>query len=147
MCIHPKKAASIMLSLLMIAAMMVPAFAVDITIDGTGMSYSAYRLLDLTTNLKSSHEAHDGDHTTACYNFAYTVNSKYRAVLQDIVKDANNVDTVSDTEIIDYIEDQSTSEAIRAFADNVFAKVKSMNADETAADKVFNNVEQDITSL
>lgn len=140
--IHFKKAASMMLSILMIAAMMVPAFAVDITIDGTGMSYSAYRLLDLTTNLKANHEAHDGAHTTNCYNFAYTVNDKYRAVLQDIAKGANKVGTVSDAEIIDYIEGQSTSEAIRTFADNVFAQVKSMDADATAANKVFSNIEQ-----
>lgn len=48
------KIASIMLTGILAAAMAVPAFAADITIDGTGSEFQAYRLLNLTTRDRKS---------------------------------------------------------------------------------------------
>lgn len=77
---------------IMAMALSVPASAVDITIDGSAASYDAFRLLNLTTSLKSEddvvHESHEaGQHTDACYNYAYTVNDKYLAVMQEAMPD------------------------------------------------------------
>ena len=86
-----KKLVSIFLALVMILAICVPAFAAEnttLTINGeAGREYVGYALLNLTTSLKTGthHTAHDGDHTDDCYNFAYTVNEKYRAILQEEV--------------------------------------------------------------
>lgn len=45
-----KRVASMVLAGLMAAALVVPAAAVDVTIDGSGSQYEAYRLLNLTTS-------------------------------------------------------------------------------------------------
>lgn len=67
----------------MALSLTVPALAADITIDGSGDQYQAYRLLNLTTSLKTDVD-HTGDHThtPACHNYAYTVNGTYRAALK-----------------------------------------------------------------
>ena len=79
-----KKLVSIFLAIVMILAISVPAFAADettLTINGeAGRTYVGYKILNLTTSLKTGahHPTHEGNHTDDCYNFAYTVNEKYR---------------------------------------------------------------------
>ena len=80
-----KKLVSILLALVMIFCLSTTAFAADTTLtieDSDGRTYNGYQLLELTTSLKTGehHTAHDGDHTSDCYNYAYTVNAKYRAI-------------------------------------------------------------------
>lgn len=105
---------------IMAMALSVPASAVDITIDGSAASYDAFRLLNLTTSLKSEddvvHESHEaGQHTDACYNYAYTVNDKYLAVMQEAmpegVGDTDADGTVSGSEIITYLSTLTSNSA------------------------------------
>ena len=130
------KIASIMLTGILAAAMAVPAFAADITIDGTGSEFQAYRLLNLTTSAKSCEDTHE--HTAACqYNYAYTVNETYREALQAVIgEDASDVD------IIETIGNMKGDDAIRKFANGMFAQVKEMEADETATGKTISNADQ-----
>lgn len=137
-----KRLLSLLTTGILAASMVVSsASAAKITIAGLGDEYKAYRLLDLTTSLTSPHrqdEAHV--HTPDCWNYAYTVNPKYQALLQGIATDADGDGTVSDEEILDYIEGmESNSDAIREFADNVFAGLG-----EIAADAVTETSELDI---
>lgn len=137
---------SFLLAGLMALSLTVPALAADITIDGSGDQYQAYRLLNLTTGLKTDVD-HTGDHThtSACHNYAYTVNGTYRAALQaalpdtdadsdgfkDWDNDKNGV--ASDDEILSYLGSlNDNSDGIRSFADAVYAQVKDMTADETS---------------
>ena len=79
----------------------------NITIDGTGTSYSAYRLLDLTTSLKDPDCHADGNHTDGCWNYAYTVNGKYSELLNTVIPDSADTDGtpgLSDAETVGYIE-------------------------------------------
>ena len=86
-----KKFLSILMVLAMILAMSTTAFATEntsVTINGeVGRTYNGYQLLDLTTSLKGDahHTQHEGAHTDDCYNYAYTVNEKYRTILQNEV--------------------------------------------------------------
>jgi len=128
------------------AASAAEAKTVDITIDGAGNTYKAYRLLDLTTSLKTgdAHTAHDGTpHSPDCYNYAYTVNG---ATYRDILRSALNLDaTADDAKIIDTIGKMDDNSAdVQAFANSVYAQVKDkVNPDETAGrDKTFANVDQ-----
>lgn len=139
---------------IMAMALSVPASAVDITIDGSAASYDAFRLLNLTTSLKSEddvvHESHEaGQHTDACYNYAYTVNDKYLAVMQeampDGVGDTDADGTVSGSEIITYLSTLTSNSAdIQGYADRLYAAIKSdsISADATASDKTFSGVAQ-----
>ena len=88
-----KKLLSILLTLMMILGLTANVFAEDtentlLTIaDSEGRTYAGYQLLKLTTSLKADehHTDHDGDHTAECYNYAYTVNDKYREIFQEEV--------------------------------------------------------------
>lgn len=69
-----------MLAGVLAASMALPASAAggstaNIIMNGNGKTYSAYQLMELTTSLNCS-ETHE--HTDDCYNYAYTVNEKYR---------------------------------------------------------------------
>lgn len=152
-----RKLASILIAGLMIISLATTAIAADITIEGQGNQYQAYRLMNLTTSLKTDidHSAGDHVHTSACYNYAYTVNGTYRSALQAAMPttdddgdgfknwDANKDGVASDDEILTYLGGLADDgDDIRVFADAVYAQVKSMTADATAADKTFADVPQ-----
>lgn len=137
-----KRLLSLLTTGILAASMVVSsASAAKITIAGLGDEYKAYRLLDLTTSLKTDdHVEHEGDHNPDCWNYAYTVNPKYQALLQGIATDADGDGAVSDEEILKYISGmESNSDAIREFADSVFAGLG-----EIAADAVTTTSELDI---
>ena len=82
-----KKFITTLLAVVMVISMALPAFAENTSLiinDNGDRDYVGYKLLNLTTSLKtdSHHDAHDGEHTSDCYNYAYTVNEKYRTILQ-----------------------------------------------------------------
>ena len=130
------KIASIMLTGILAAAMVVPTFAANITISGTGAEFQAYRLLDLTTSFKTDHDAsHAGEHTGDCYNYSYTVPTKYEAALKAVTGKG------TEAEVIDYLENM-TSDQTRAFANAVYAQVKTLGADETTTGKTISGAEQ-----
>lgn len=145
-----KRIPSFLLAGLMALSLTVPALAADITIAGSGDQYQAYRLLNLTTSLKDPAPEEGHVHTADCYNYAYTVNSKYTAALQAAMpSDTSLWDTApldgvaSDDEILAYLGRlHDNSDGIRSFADAVYAQVKTMAADATAADKTFSGVAQ-----
>lgn len=70
--------------LAMILAMGTTVFATNITFNGEdGRTYVGYKIFNLTTSLKPGDACPEGtQHTDACYNYAYTVNEKYREILQ-----------------------------------------------------------------
>ena len=155
-----KKLVSIFLALVMILAISVPVFAAEnttLTINGeAGREYAGYQLLDLTTSLKTGdhHTAHDGAHTDDCYNFAYTVNEKYRAILQEEVF-ANggnylwdvkpNVATViTDDQILKYLENQTSDNGdvfhtMRQVADRLYRAIQTKNIAADATSLTGNN--------
>ena len=120
-----KKTVSILLALVMTVCSALTAFAANITITGgaSGAEYAAYRLLKAT-------DGGDG-------KIAYTLNSKYTDILQDITGKTTGSD------IVDYIS-KLDAEAIREFADSVYGEIKSasITADVTATGNEFNNVDQ-----
>jgi len=152
-----KKLTSFLLAILMSFSLATAALAADplatITISGSGASFSAYRLLDLTTSLKDEtdavHNGHaDGSHTEDCYNHSYTVNGKYRGILQTVcgaTADTDSSLTVDDEEIVAYIGGMTDNgPEIRAFANAVWAAISagSIVAEDTQTDKTFAGVAQ-----
>lgn len=131
---------------LLMAGTALPAFAsdtnitADITINGKGSAYAAYRLMDLKTGLKAGHEDHAGtDHTDDCYAYAYSVNETYAAALRT----ALGLDAAAtNDDILAAIEALSAPEAVREFADAVFLQIKDMTADKTDTNKVFADMPQ-----
>ena len=143
-----KKATSIILALVMVLALSIPVFAAEtttLTINGAaGREYAGYKLLNLTTSLKGDahHTAHEGDHTDSCYNFAYTVNEKYRAILQEEVfanggnylweggtKPATAAG-VTDDQILSYLSNQTSDNGdvyhtMRQVADRLYRAIKT----------------------
>ena len=125
-----------MLAGVMSACLSVSAFAADITINGQGEKFEAYQLLSLTTSLKTGDHGHEGDtHDASCYNYSYTVNEKYREALKTVTGE------VDDAGIISHIGEMS-ADSVRAFADSMYAQVKSLGADETASGKTFSGADQ-----
>lgn len=118
-----KKISGLLLALVMVFAMSATAFAAKITITTgeTGSEFAAYKLLNAT----------DGGEG----KIAYTVNETYRTILQEVTGKTDDAD------IIAYIADLD-DEAIRTFADSVYAKVKSMTANATTKTGEFANVDQ-----
>ncbi len=181
-----KRLSSICLVLVLMLAMAMPAMAapsgtVNITIrDGSAAGklrksaraiedgsrqYDGYRLLDLTMNLKCEKAEPDHTHTDACYNYAYTVNEKYREIMQQVVYDAikDQMDpsataaNVMDAQIIEYLEKQTSDSvnskgeitqmgSIRNFIENVYQKIKEpdsgIDADVSNPTGVFQNANQ-----
>ena len=155
-----KRIAGFIFASVMAMSLAVPTMAADITIDGTGTDYQAYRILDLTTSLKVENDEHGaGGHNSDCYNYAYTVNDKYINVLKNALPndsstanndgyaswDMNKDGEASEREIIDYISGLGdNSEGIREYADEVYSGIKngSLAADATSTEKVFSSVAQ-----
>ncbi|MBR4282642.1 MAG: isopeptide-forming domain-containing fimbrial protein, partial [Clostridia bacterium] len=144
----------------------IPAFAANTTLTITnsdGRNYEGFKLLNLTTSLKGEghHTAHDGDHVDSCYNYAYTVNAKYRTILQDEVF-ANGGNYLWDTEtkpataagitddhILKYINNQTSDNGdeyhtMRQVADRVYRAIKAagIEADAKNMTGTNDNVEQ-----
>lgn len=126
-----KKLASFILAFAMVMAIAMPSvvMAADgkstITVDGAiaGSEYVAYKLFNATD---------DGNG-----HFSYTVNSKYETVLKEVTGKSTGAEIVK---YLNGIKDNAT--AVREFADKVYAKVKTMDVDYTAANGVFAEVDQ-----
>lgn len=130
-----KKLSSLILSLLLVMAMAIPAFAVDtvrVTINGGGNNavFSAYKLLD--AKLKGA-ELTDG--------VSYAVNPKYRPILKTVTNKTASPDSINDLEIIKYIADlQGKAEDMRTFSEAVLSEIKKQPT-TYAADATSNNKE------
>lgn len=141
---NKKKIFALIFAVVMAMSLMAgTAFAADIHIDGSGAEYKAYRLLDLTTSLKVDHEYHEGPHTDSCYNYAYTVNPKYREMLQvqlnvagtmgSYYADRDNDGTISDDEILIAFDFMRTdAHMLRKFADNMLWAIEDIGRDADA---------------
>jgi fimbrial isopeptide formation D2 family protein/LPXTG-motif cell wall-anchored protein len=152
-----KRILSILLAVMAAAMLAVPAFAVEgsdeaeaasntlnITVQGgvSGSEYVAYKLLDLGISTGSTAGG------TATTNYAYIMNSKYRAILQAATN--GKADSNQDGDIVLYFEGlQSNSTALRALADDVYKRIKtaSLTADytvtaDTNGNAVFEGVDQ-----
>ena len=168
-----KKLVSILLALAMILCMGLTAFAedtitTDLTItDSTGRTYAGYKLLSVTTSLKTGehHTAHEGsDHVDSCYNYAYTVNPTYREILQKEAFDNGGnylwgeagrpaeVAKVTDDQILKYLENQTTTMSV--VADRIYRAIQAAGITPDEADLTGNdNIEQgywmiaDVTDL
>ena len=122
-----KRALAVFLALVMVLALGTTVFAATITMKGgaEGSEYAAFRLLNVT----------DGGEG----KFAYTVNEKYRDVLQAATG------KTTDAEIIAHIGGMaSDSEAIQSFADAVYAQITQagLAADATTKNDKFEGVHQ-----
>lgn len=131
----------------------------DITITDAviGDQFSAYKLLNLTTSV-------EGEEPNQTTNYSYTVNSKYRNVLEQTIDELNGDAAAPDTDaaIIDYITKnvvstesaENTKVTARKFAETVRAQIAAANtptvtlqADGVAAktadnDATFPNMDQ-----
>ena len=145
-----KKFVSILLAMVMIFSLSITAFAAEDTTltieDSDGRTYDGYQLLELTTSLKTDehHTAHDGDHTSDCYNYAYTVNAKYRAIFQaEVFANGGNylweggtkpatADGITDDQILKYLSNQTsdngdTYHTMRQVADRLYRAIIEAN--------------------
>jgi len=145
-----KKFVSILLAMVMIFSLSITAFAAEDTTltieDSDGRTYNGYQLLELTTSLKTDehHTAHDGDHTSDCYNYAYTVNAKYRAIFQaEVFANGGNYlweggtkpatpDGITDDQILKYLSNQTsdngdTYHTMRQVADRLYRAIIEAN--------------------
>ena len=171
-----KKLVSIFLALVMILAISVPVFASEsttLTINGeAGREYAGYQLLNLTTSLKTGthHTTHDGAHTDDCYNFAYTVNAKYRTILQEeVFANGGNylwdvkpsvATAITDDQILKYLANQTSDngdvyQTMRQVADRLYRAIQTASIAADATNLTGNNDEiaqgywifADVTSL
>lgn len=137
-----KKTLRFMTAAMAMSMMLMPAIsaqaAVNITVNGNAKEYQAYKLMNLTTSLKAGDTHEDGQHTKDCYNYAYTVNSKYADIMKTAAGNAADADgngSVSDEELIGYVEGLDAN-GIRAFADNIFTDVRALGADHTSTSNI-----------
>ena len=150
-----KKALTLILALAMLFVMTIPALAEDttkLTIEDDGnRTYVGYQLLGLTTSLKTGahHAAHEGNHTSDCYNYAYTVNEDYREILQvEVFNNGRNelwVETpkpataagVTDDQILEYLAGQKSDNGdvyltMRLVADRLYRAIKAADIEADA---------------
>ena len=150
-----KKLVSILLAAVMVFALSISAFATEntkLTIENSdGRTYVGFKLLHLTTSLKTGehHTEHTGDHSDDCYNYAYTVNEKYRSILQKEVfdnggnylwtetgKPATEVG-ITDDQILKYLSNQTSDDGdvyhtMRQVADRIYRAIQTANIDADA---------------
>ena len=150
-----KKLLSILLSLMMILGLAANVLAEDtenaiLTIENSdGRTYAGYQLLELTTSEKQGDHHPDTcdkvNHSKDCYNYAYTVNAKYRTIFQTEVFDYGGnylwgdsgrptvESAITDVQILEYLENQTSgSGTIRQVADRIYRaiqKTESIEAD------------------
>lgn len=125
---NAKKFIALLLTLVMALALTVPAFATTLTInepeDAGDATYAGYMILNSTNS---------ADDTT---RFAYTLNSKYTAVLLKAINGAKvegDQGYVAADDIIAYIAALDAN-GMRTFANDVYAAIKAANP-AIAADK------------
>lgn len=135
-------------STLMLSMFGSSVMAANISITGNAKEYQAYRLMDLTTELKADCGHTDGNtHNKDCYLYTYTVADKYRAGMLQAATDADldfDIDkngSVSDRELIDSIEKMDAA-TTRKFADALSKTIVTQEADLTTNDKTFANAPQ-----
>ena len=147
-----KKLVALFIALVMILSLSTTAFAAETTsvtiADSESREYIGYQLLGLTTGLKTGthHPATcDGtNHSDDCYNFAYTVKDKYRAILQketfdnggnylwtDGTKPADETH-ITDDQILKYLANQTSDNGdvymtMRQVADRVYRAILAAN--------------------
>ena len=157
-----RKIVSIILALAMIMAMATTAFAAEdttLTINGAeNREYAGYQLLTLTTSLKTDehHTAHDGEHTDDCYNYAYIVNEKYRAIFQaevfanggnylwDVAGKPATAAGITDDQILKYLSNQTSDNGdvyhtMRQVADRLYRAIIAANLEADAKDLTGSN--------
>ena len=148
-----KKITAILLTLAMILAMSITAFAEDNTTltinDSTGRTYNGYQLLKLTTSLKTGEhhpENCDGvNHAKDCYNYAYTVNEKYTEVFQaEVFTHGGNylwtengkpadASGITSAQILKYLENQTSGAGtIRQVADRIYRAILAASIEADA---------------
>lgn len=162
-----KKLVSILLALTMILAMSTTAFAASITISGgADRTYEGYQLLTLTTSLKTSTHPTTctGTHSEGCYNYSYTVNSKYLTILQNETftnapasfwNDTTNkkpvtADGVTEEQILLYLNtltsDTSTG-TLRLAADRIYRAIQDWNKAQTEETKKITPDDKDLSEV
>ena len=152
-----KKFVSILLALTLVFNLGIVAFATEntsLTITDEGdREYVGYQLLNLTTSLKTGehHPEHEGDHNNDCYNYAYTVNAKYRAVFQQEVYDNGgnylweqngkpaSASLITDAQILEYLANQKSDNGdvyhtMRQVADRLYRSILAANIQPDATD-------------
>lgn len=142
-----KKLAIIFLAMVMLFSMAVPAFATTLTItDSSNRTYAGYQLLTLTTSVKADDNCEEGTaHTDACYNYAYSVNEDYRAILQaETFSNWNGEDkpadatAVTDAQILAFLaglssDTDGTPGSLRPVADSIYRAIQEENIKADAA--------------
>lgn len=122
-----KRVLALLAAFALVLAMAVPAFAASITINGTGKTYKAYKLLNATVSRTGEDK-----------KISYTVNEKYA----DVLKAATSA--TDEKGIIKTIEGKTEATAIRSFANDIYAKIKAGKTaeDYTSTGKTFANVDK-----
>lgn len=122
-----KRMLALLAAFALVLAMAVPAFAASITINGTGKTYKAYKLLNATVSGTGEDK-----------KISYTVNVKYA----DVLKAATSA--TDEKGIIKAIEGKTEATAIRSFANDIYAKIKAgeIAEDYTSTGKTFANVDK-----
>lgn len=122
-----KRMLALLAAFALVLAMAVPALAASITINGTGKTYKAYKLLNATVSGTGEDK-----------KISYTVNVKYA----DVLKAATSA--TDEKGIIKAIEGKTEATAIRSFANDIYAKIKAgeIAEDYTSTGKTFANVDK-----
>ena len=121
-----KKLLAAMLTMVMILAMGAPVFAATVTIkdkNGNSSEFSAYKLFSATVD-----EGDLADKTDD--KVAYELNDKYASILKAVTN------KTASSDMLELIEEMN-SEEIRAFADQVYAKINDIAADATTSEQEF----------
>lgn len=125
-----RKILAAIFAMIMVLSMSMTASAATIIVDDgqtEGSTYHAYKLL----NAKYAEADSDSEEPM----IVYTLNEKYANALRTVTGYTEGSD------IVDYIGSLGST-AIREFADNVYAEIKSMSADYTTTTNGFVDIEQ-----
>lgn len=121
-----KKLLAAMLTMVMILAMGAPVFAATVTIkdeNGNSSEFSAYKLFSATVDEGDPADENDD-------KVAYELNDKYASILKAVTN------KTASSDMLELIEEMN-SEEIRAFADQVYAKINDIAADATTSEQEF----------
>ena len=147
-----KKLVSLLLALALILSLSAVAFAAEDTsltiTNSEGRTYNGYKLLDLTTSLKTGTHHPDScdgtNHSDDCYNYAYTVNEKYREILQQETfgnggnylweggSKPSDATQITDDQILKYLSNQTSDngdvyQTMRQVADRLYRAILAGN--------------------
>ena len=141
-----KKLVSIFLALAILLAVSIPALAdTNISFGTNDRTYEGYKILNVTTSLKPGDSCADA-HNPTCYNYAYTVNTKYIDILRAEVFNAGGEDLpdtaaeVTEQDIIDYLAAKTDDVDMREVADRIYRAIKAASP-AIASDKTVNDAE------